>query len=84
MPLTAATASGVPLLMGAAFGRMDWNALRIPVSCLAVIKGAGLRIVWNRHAQRVLGTVAGLGTGLTVSDADVVGPPGLEPGTKGL
>jgi hypothetical protein len=31
-----------------------------PVSCLAVIQGASLRMIWNRHAQRVLGTVAGL------------------------
>ncbi|HEY6642770.1 FUSC family protein [Povalibacter sp.] len=33
----------------------------VPVSCLAIIQGASLRMVWNRHAQRVLGTVAGLG-----------------------
>lgn len=32
-----------------------------PVSCLAVIQGASLRMVWNRHAQRVLGTLLGLG-----------------------
>ena len=32
-----------------------------PVSCLAVIHGASLRMVWNRHAQRVLGTLLGLG-----------------------
>lgn len=33
----------------------------VPVSCLAVIQGANLRMVWNRHAQRVLGTVVGMG-----------------------
>ncbi len=32
-----------------------------PVSCLAIIQGANLRMVWNRHAHRLLGTVAGLG-----------------------
>jgi uncharacterized membrane protein YccC len=32
----------------------------VPISCLAVIQGANLRMVWNRHAQRVLGTLAGL------------------------
>lgn len=33
----------------------------VPVSCLAIIQGASLRMVWNRHAHRVLGTIAGLG-----------------------
>jgi hypothetical protein len=33
----------------------------VPVSCLAIIQGASLRMVWNRHAHRVLGTVVGLG-----------------------
>lgn len=32
----------------------------VPVSCLAVIQGASLRAVWNRQAQRVLGTCVGL------------------------
>lgn len=33
----------------------------VPVSCLAVIQGASLRMVWNRQAHRLLGTLAGLG-----------------------
>ena len=33
----------------------------VPVSCLAIIQGASLRMVWNRHAHRLLGTLAGLG-----------------------
>ncbi len=32
----------------------------VPVSCLAVIQGASLRAVWNRQAQRILGTGVGL------------------------
>jgi hypothetical protein len=32
----------------------------VPVSCLAIIQGASLRMVWNRHVHRVLGTIAGL------------------------
>lgn len=32
-----------------------------PVSCLAILQGANLRMVWNRHVHRVLGTIAGLG-----------------------
>ncbi|GGH67231.1 FUSC family protein [Comamonas phosphati] len=32
----------------------------VPVSCLAVIQGASLRAVWNRQAQRILGTCVGL------------------------
>lgn len=32
----------------------------VPVSCMAVIQGASLRAVWNRHLQRVAGTALGL------------------------
>lgn len=32
----------------------------VPVSCLAVIQGASLRVVWNRQLHRVLGTSIGL------------------------
>jgi len=32
----------------------------VPVSCLAIIQGAGLRMVWQRHLHRVFGTVVGL------------------------
>lgn len=32
----------------------------VPVSCLAIIQGANLRMVWNRHLHRLLGTGAGL------------------------
>lgn len=32
-----------------------------PVSCLAILQGANLRMVWNRHVHRVVGTIAGLG-----------------------
>ena len=31
-----------------------------PVSCLAVIQGINLRAVWNRQAQRIIGTMIGL------------------------
>lgn len=33
----------------------------VPVSCLAVMQGSRLRLVWNRQVQRILGTVVGLG-----------------------
>ena len=32
----------------------------VPVSCLAVIQGSRLRLVWNRQVQRIVGTLAGL------------------------
>lgn len=32
----------------------------VPVSCLAIIQGASLRMVWNRHVHRLVGTVLGL------------------------
>lgn len=32
----------------------------VPVSCLAIIQGASLRMVWNRHLHRIVGTVMGL------------------------
>lgn len=32
----------------------------VPVSCLAVIQGASLRVVWTRQAQRIMGTAVGL------------------------
>lgn len=33
----------------------------VPVSCLAVIQGINLRAVWNRQAQRIIGTIIGVG-----------------------
>src|SRR5690606_32662606 len=33
----------------------------VPVSCLAIIQGGSLRMVWRRHLHRVLGTVVALG-----------------------
>jgi uncharacterized membrane protein YccC len=33
----------------------------VPVSCLAVVQGGSLRMVWNKQVQRVLGTAVGLG-----------------------
>lgn len=49
---------GLSLLLAELLGlaRPYW----VPVSCLAVIQGASLRMVWNRSVQRVFGTVAGL------------------------
>src|SRR5690606_1527911 len=38
------------------FERAYW----VPVSCLAVIQGQSLRAVWNKQAQRILGTCIGL------------------------
>src|SRR5690606_13470427 len=32
-----------------------------PVSCLAVIQGLNLRAVWLRQAERIVGTLLGLG-----------------------
>jgi len=33
----------------------------VPVSCLSIMQGASLRLVWKRHAQHLVGTAAGLG-----------------------
>ncbi len=33
----------------------------VPMSCLAVIQGSSLRMVWNKQLQRMLGTGVGLG-----------------------
>lgn len=32
----------------------------VPVSCLAVIQGSRLRLIWNRKVQRIVGTLVGL------------------------
>jgi hypothetical protein len=36
------------------------KAYWVPISCLAVIQGASLRAVWNKQAQRIIGTGIGL------------------------
>lgn len=47
----------------------------VPVSCLAVIQGANLRMVWNRHAQRVLGTLVGLVLAWLLFELELTGWP---------
>lgn len=50
---------GLSLLLAESIGleRPYWA----PVSCIAIIQGASLRLVWNRHVHRLLGTIIGLG-----------------------
>jgi len=55
----------IGLFVGLSLGAAQLLALEkpywVPVSCLAVIQGASLRAVWNRQAQRIIGTLIGLG-----------------------
>lgn len=50
----------VGLSLGAAdllgFDKPYW----VPVSCLAVMQGSRMRLVWNRQVQRIVGTLVGL------------------------